>query len=78
MNVSVRVVGHIVKLVPNLQQEYDNFAIPGGSSPEVVMKLLKIPEGLVASVLINGVKQEFSCALADGDKLVFIAPLAGG
>jgi len=78
MNVSVRVVGHIVKLVPNLQQKYDILEIPEGSTPEVVMKILKIPDGLVASVLVNDVKRAFSSVLVDGDKLVFIAPLAGG
>lgn len=77
LRVKVRAVGILARHTPE-GKEWTEVSLPEAQPVREVLRRAGLNPDLVASVLVQGKRQEKDYLVADGDEVVCLPPLAGG
>jgi len=77
MKVTVELQAYLEQYSPDGQAVFE-YTLPDGATVQTLVRQLKVPEEMAGVIVINGRSADFDNPLQDGDKVIFIPPLAGG
>lgn len=75
---TVKALGFLVRRLPEGKTLTLPFPAAGGLAARDAMRLAGLPEDEVFLVLVNGKRARLDQALAPGDEVTFVPPVAGG
>ncbi len=67
-----------VTLSVYLPKNNQSFAVPEGTTVEMLMQMLGIPDDSVKLIFVNGKMQDKTYSLKDNDRLGLFPPVGGG
>ena len=67
-----------VTLAAYAPENADNYTVQVGTTVEMLIKELNIPEDTVKLIFVNGRKQDASYMLQSGDRVGLFPPVGGG
>ncbi len=67
-----------VTLAEFAPENTDNFTVQEGTTVEMLIRELKIPENAVKLIFVNGKKQDAAYVLKSGDRVGLFPPVGGG
>ena len=77
MRVTVELQAYLEQYSPDGQAVFE-YTLPDDATVQTLVRKLKVPEEMAGVIVINGRSADFDNPLQDGDKVIFIPPLAGG
>ncbi|MCH7999330.1 MAG: MoaD/ThiS family protein [Chloroflexi bacterium] len=77
MRVTVELQAYLEQYSPDGQAVFE-YTLLDGATVQTLVRQLKVPEEMAGVIVINGRSADFDNPLQDGDKVIFIPPLAGG
>ena len=67
-----------VTLAAFAPENADNFTVQEGTTVDMLIRELKIPENTVKLIFVNGKKQDTAYVLTPGDRVGLFPPVGGG
>ena len=77
MRVTVELQAYLEQYTPDGQSVFE-YTLPDDATVQTLVRRLNVPEEMAGVIVINGRSADFDNPLQDGDKVIFIPPLAGG
>ncbi|MCH8920737.1 MAG: MoaD/ThiS family protein [Chloroflexi bacterium] len=77
MRVTVELQAYLEQYSPDGQAVFE-YTLPDGATVQTLVRQLNVPEEMASVIVLNGRSADFDNPLQDGDKVIFIPPLAGG
>jgi len=75
MHIQIKLFASLGHLTP---PNADKFPVPSGHSVQDLLVALGVPLDEVQLVFINGIKQDLTFSLKDGDRVGIFPPVGGG
>ncbi len=77
MKVKVELQAYLEQYSPNGQDVFD-YEVPEGARVRDLVHKLGLPEELASVIIVSNTNADPDRALAEGDRVILIPPLAGG
>jgi molybdopterin converting factor small subunit len=77
MKVTVELQAFLQQYSPGGEPVFEH-ALPEGATVQTLVRDLNVPEEMASVIVVNGGSADFDDPLSEGDRVIFIPPLAGG
>ena len=77
MKVTVELQAFLREYSPNGDAVFEH-TLADGATVQTLVRDLHVPEEMASVIVVNGGSADFDDPLSEGDRVIFIPPLAGG